>query len=311
VALVVVLAELGVLGVLAVVAVVAVVVAVAGMLAVVADLVRSSARLAHMIYAVRRYHLDVTGIDLIALGMIVFAEGVGGRHLELTPVVRGALTFGAALMAGLIGALALDDLDVSETAAGVGVTTVIALGLEHTGGPASLATSGAVLLGSVAGACAAVAALRGVRRPRRWSLPAAAGFLTYGVCVLIMLGAIAFAGMGKRATMLQPMLSQYEPGGTILSSALVFGVTFGLAAAWWLVPRSHVLDGAFGAGVVLEAVARLGGGGLEVVWLSFFTPLLLLSALIALRAKWGRPPFPKRREPAVSLPPARVEQQTP
>lgn len=72
-----------------------------------------------MIYAMRRYHLDVVGIGLIALGMIVFAEGVGGRHLELTPVVRGALTLGAALVAGLIGALALDDLDVSETAAGV------------------------------------------------------------------------------------------------------------------------------------------------------------------------------------------------
>lgn len=254
-----------------------------------------------------RSHRDVMGIGLIALGAIVFAEGVGKQHVELELVARSALTFGAAMLAGLLGVLALDDLNVTETALGVGVTMAIALGLEHEGGAASIATSGAVLLAAVFGSCVVVAGLRGPRRPQRWSRPAAAGFLVYGVCALVMLGAIALATSGERNVMLRPMLSRSEPEGTILSTFLMTGMLIGLAAAWWLVPRVHLLDIGIGASVILETVARLGGGGLQVPGLSFASPWLLLGVLVMFRARSGIAPLPKHPDPVVEVPQVRVE----
>jgi hypothetical protein len=64
----------------------------------------------------RRRHRDVVGIGLIALGTIVFAEGVVGRDLEL---------------------------DIEETAWGGRVALALAWGLEHAGGTASIAASSA------------------------------------------------------------------------------------------------------------------------------------------------------------------------
>jgi hypothetical protein len=70
-----------------------------------------------------------------------------------------------AVLAGLLGVLALDDLDVQETAWGVGATVAIALLLEPASGISSGSIFIAILLAAVAGSCTAVAALRGVRRP--------------------------------------------------------------------------------------------------------------------------------------------------
>ncbi len=205
--------------------------------------------------------------------------------------------------------LALDELDVTETALGVGVTMAIALGFEHEGGAASIATSGAVLLAAVLGSCAVVAGARGLRRPRRWSRPAAAGFLIYGFCALIMLGVIALAASGERSIMLQPMLGRWKPDGTILSTFLTTGVLLGLPAAWWLVPRVHVLELGIGASVILETVGRLGGGGFQVPWLGFSVPWVLLVVFVAprVRDRSSIGLFPKHPDPGVEVPQARVQ----